>query len=73
MATVNPCYQCTDRDPYCHCNCQKYKDWKELHEAEKAEMAKRENHSGWTYAQKKAYWAHKRRDSYKRCTKKFSQ
>jgi hypothetical protein len=73
MAGVTPCYQCTDRDPYCHCTCQKYKDWKDLREAEKAEQRKHENHLGWTYAQKKAYWAAKRRDPYKKSTKKFSQ
>ena len=73
MATPNPCYGCTDRDPYCHCNCQKYTDWRRVYEAEKAERAKGQNRSGWTYAQKRAYWAAKRRDPYKKSAKKFSQ
>lgn len=72
MAAVNPCYQCTDRDPYCHGQCKKYADWKILHEAEKVEMAKRKGRYGWTYAQKRAYYASRRRDN-SCATKKFSQ
>ena len=72
MMTQNPCRYCTDRDPYCHSTCQKYKDWKVIHEAEKAEIAKRQNRSGWTYAQRRAYWVAMRRDPYKNSTKKFS-
>ena len=72
MMTQNPCRYCTDRDPYCHGTCQKYKDWKVLHEAEKAAIAKERARSALTYAQKRAYWAARRRDQYKSCTKKFN-
>ena len=70
--TQNPCRYCTDRDPYCHCTCQKYKDWKVLHEAEKAAIARDRNRRALTYAQKKAYWTYKRGNQYPGCTKKFS-
>ena len=72
MMIENPCRYCTDRDPYCHCSCQKYKDWKVALEEEKAIKAKDKAKYAWSYAQKKAYWAHSRRDAYKNCVKKFN-
>ena len=69
--TETPCRYCTDRDPYCHCTCQKYKDWKVVYEAEKAAKAKARAKCTWTYAQRKAYWAASKRDIYKNCTKQF--
>lgn len=72
MMTQSPCRYCTDRDPYCHSTCQKYKDWLVIHEAEKVAKAKHRDQHTWTNAQKRAYWASMRRDPYKRCAKKFS-
>ena len=72
MMTENPCRFCTDRDPYCHSTCQKYKDWKVLHEAEKAAIAKDRNRYSLTYAQKRAFWVARRRDQYSGVYKKFS-
>lgn len=72
MMTETPCRYCTDRDPYCHCTCQKYKDWKVIYEAEKAARAHAGERYAMTRAQKRAYWLSKRRDPYGRCTKKFS-
>lgn len=54
--TQNPCRYCTDRDPYCHCTCQKYKDWKVLHEAEKMALRCQRTRS-YTYARKHRNWA----------------
>lgn len=71
MMTPNPCYQCPDRDPYCHATCQKYKDWKVLHEAEKAQKALDGERKVMTHASKKAHWAYKRYDPYGDRTKKF--
>ena len=73
MMTQNPCRDCTDRNPYCHGACQKYKDWKVIHEAEKAKIATIGERRSLTYAQKRAYWASKRRNPYVNCTKKFSE
>lgn len=72
MRPETPCRYCTDRDPYCHCTCQKYKDWKAILEADKAARRKDSERYVMTSAQKKAHWASKRRDQYGRCTKKFS-
>lgn len=72
MMTANPCHHCPDRDPYCHGRCQKYNDWKAIHEAEKAAMARDSERHTLTYAQKKALWAARRRKQYVGCTKKFS-
>ena len=72
MMTQNPCRWCTDRDPYCHSTCQKYKDWKVIHEAEKAAISRSGERYAMTHMQKKAYWASRRRDPYKGATKKFS-
>ena len=72
MMTENPCRYCTERDPYCHCTCQKYKEWKVIHDAEKAARAKYRERYVMTSAQKKAYWASKRRDQYGGVYKKFS-
>ena len=69
--TENPCRYCTDRDPYCHGRCQKYKDWQAVHKAEKAAMAKDRAKYAWSYAQKRSYWANICRDPYKNCAKKF--
>lgn len=33
--TNNGCYKCQDRKPLCHSSCEKYKAWKEAHEAKK--------------------------------------
>ena len=73
MMTENPCRFCTDRDPYCHSTCQKYKDWKVIHEAEKLARSRNGERYAMTYAQKKAHWASKRRNAYKNCTKRFSE
>ena len=72
MMTETPCRYCTDRDPYCHSTCQKYNEWKAIHEAEKAAIVKDKSRRALTYAQKKAYWASRRRDQYKKCIKRFS-
>ena len=69
--TETPCRYCTDRDPYCHGSCQKYKDWKVVHEAEKEAKAKHRARYAWSYAQKRAYWAASKRDTYKNCIKQF--
>ena len=71
--TENPCRYCTDRDPYCHSTCQKYKDWRVIYEAEKAARAHNGERYAMTYAQKRAYWASKRRNPYRNCTKRFSE
>lgn len=70
--TETPCRYCTDRDPYCHCTCQKYIGWKAIREVEKAAIRKDRERYVLTDAQKKAYWASKRRDPYGRNTKKFT-
>ena len=54
--TQNPCRYCTDRDPYCHCTCQKYKDWKVIFEAEKAAI-RCQRVSTYTYSRKRRKWA----------------
>ena len=70
--TETPCRYCTDRNPYCHGTCQKYIDWKVIHAAEKEAIEKARSKYAMTYAQKKAYWVHRRRNQYIGCTKKFS-
>ena len=66
--TQNPCRYCTDRDPYCHCTCQKYKDWKVLHEAEKMALRCHRTRS-YTYARKHRKWARIPGNPYERNTR----
>ena len=35
MSKDNPCHYCTERDPYCHTTCNKYKKWRAELDAEK--------------------------------------
>ena len=39
----NGCYKCQDKRAHCHSTCEKYKAWKEEHNAKQAEIrAKRD-------------------------------
>ena len=33
---LTPCLDCPDRYPACHDHCDRYKEWKEIHERKRA-------------------------------------
>lgn len=65
MADVTPCYQCTERKPYCHGSCEKYKDWKAQLDAEKSAMAKYRERYMPTPHQRRAYCIYVNSSKYK--------
>lgn len=44
--TKAPCFGCVDRGLGCHAYCEKYKEWTELHEKERA-AARRDRDVAW--------------------------
>lgn len=65
MSKMSPCKDCSDRHPYCHSQCEKYKEWRDEFHAEKLEKAKaiRTSHgASWSDAKRKAVWNSYRRD-----------
>jgi hypothetical protein len=41
MSIDSPCFKCEDRKAGCHAGCPRYAEWREKHEAERAERTKK--------------------------------
>ena len=44
MKVLTPCLNCPDRYPACHDHCDRYKEWKEIHERKRAAARDQDEH-----------------------------
>ena len=57
IAPNNPCYQCPNRTPYCHSQCEKYKEWQLIQKqySNKVKWIRKQNGFGVNWNSPKAY------------------
>ena len=62
----NPCYECSERKVGCHCNCEKYKEWKNKYNDKKQQISSYINPNHCRYFKQKCVCDYNNKKSKKR-------